>query len=78
MSLSLSKLKRTKEELVKSEQVLRDLAFKNDIYGVAYFSAQWDRQRTCQLEAMSDGSSQRLEQRLATLLDLKEDLNDAQ
>lgn len=58
--------------------VLRDLALKNVSYNLNYFSAQWDRQRTCQLEAMSDGSSQRLEQRLATLLDLKQDLNDAQ
>lgn len=43
-----------------------------------YFSTQWERQRTCQLKATEDGSLKRLEQRLATLLDLKEELNDAQ
>lgn len=78
VSLSHSKFKRTKDELTKTGIVLRDLGQKNVNYSVDYFSSQWETQRHCQLQAMADGSSQRLEQCLATLLDLKEDLNDAQ
>lgn len=73
-----SKPKKTKDRLSQASLELRNLFQKRAEYSVSYFSEQWQSQRSCQLGVMADGSSHRLEQRLATLLDLQEKLHEAQ
>lgn len=62
----------------KALQTLQTLESENSIYTICYFSDQWERQRSCQLDAMVNNSLQDLEEQLVKLLDLEEELTEAQ
>lgn len=59
-------------------KTLQNLEAENGVYTINYFSAQWERQRKCQLDAIVNNSLRNLEDQLVNLLDLEEQLTDAQ
>lgn len=75
---STSRKLREVERLVEEAgQTLCKLQAEGD-YSVDYFSNQWERQKQCQLAAMANDSQRSLEEELVNLLDLEEQLEDAQ
>ncbi|KAH9812856.1 hypothetical protein DFH28DRAFT_1129636 [Melampsora americana] len=71
------KLKVAEKRLSEARLVLANLESKSARLTFQYFSDQWDRQRSCQLEMMADDSLQKLQDRLAHLIDLEEEFRDA-
>lgn len=57
---------------------LQQLNSENSSYTIGYFSEQWEQQRRCQLAAMANNSVHKLEKQLIELLDLEEQLKNAQ
>ncbi|KAH9822578.1 hypothetical protein DFH28DRAFT_1078758 [Melampsora americana] len=71
------KLKVAEKRLSEARLVLANLESKSARLTFQYFSDQWDRQRSCQLEMMANDSLQKLQERLAHLIDLEEEFRDA-
>ena len=72
------KLKETEALLDGGNTTLIWLENQNPIYTRNYFAAQWERQKTCQLEAITSLTFQKLEEKLVELLDQEENLKEAQ
>ncbi|KAH9809034.1 hypothetical protein DFH28DRAFT_1086996 [Melampsora americana] len=73
------KLKIAEEKLAASSNTLQRLQAQDISFTYGYFSSQWERQRECQLVAMEEGGVQgRLEKNLIALLDMEEEVKEAQ
>lgn len=73
------KLKTAEAKLAASSNTLQRLQAKDISFTYGYFSSQWERQRECQLAAMEEGGVQeRLEKHLIALLDVEEEVKEAQ
>ncbi|EGF98247.1 uncharacterized protein MELLADRAFT_96060 [Melampsora larici-populina 98AG31] len=72
-----TKLSTAEKTLAEAKVVLQRLQTQNPEYTTDYFSNQWERQKKCQLDAMSNGTLKNLEEQLINLLDLEEKLRDA-
>lgn len=72
------KLKETEALLSHGAATLNQLGREEPIYTRDYFAAQWERQKTCQLEAITSLTFQKLEEKLVELLDQEENLKEAQ
>ena len=72
------KLKETKALLGDGNTTLIRLETENPMYTRNYFASQWERQKTCQLEAITSLTFKKLEEKLVELLDQEENLKEAQ
>ena len=72
------KLKETEALLSHGAATLNQLGREEPIHTRDYFAAQWERQKTCQLEAITSLTFQKLEEKLVELLDQEENLKEAQ
>lgn len=62
-----------------ASDTLQRLQSQDPTFTYEYFSRQWERQKATQLAAMDDcGAQEKLEQHLIQLLDLEEQVKDAQ
>ncbi|KAH9813697.1 hypothetical protein DFH28DRAFT_1128352 [Melampsora americana] len=71
------KVKEYERLLDNAKTTLDKLGTEKSIYTRDYFAAQWERQKTCQLEAISSLNFKKLEEKLAELLEQEEKLNEA-
>ncbi|EGG07273.1 uncharacterized protein MELLADRAFT_105758 [Melampsora larici-populina 98AG31] len=72
------KLKDAQATFSEANKKLDELSRSNPQYTEAYFDAQWNRQRCLQLAAMEDTSLSKLEERVVELVDMEENLREAQ
>jgi hypothetical protein len=74
------KLNTAEQRLGIASETLSKLEDQDNSYTMMYFSDQWARQRELQLAAMADDgdTQQKLEEHLVELLDLEEQVKDAQ
>ncbi|KAH9817035.1 hypothetical protein DFH28DRAFT_889845 [Melampsora americana] len=71
------KVKEYERLLDNAKTTLDKLGTEKRIYTRDYFAAQWERQKTCQLEAISSLNFKKLEEKLAELLEQEEKLVEA-
>ncbi|KAH9820209.1 hypothetical protein DFH28DRAFT_885573, partial [Melampsora americana] len=74
---ALHKLKTAEHRLLGARTQLELLKTADARLTVEYFSAQWERQKTCQAEITGEGTLRQLQIKLGRLIELEEEFRDA-